>query len=143
MKKIFVLAFLFTMLGVLAEEVTTVSNANEPQWKDFAPVSFVNVEEPKGINKLNETASYWYKRRVKFEEAIEKCRNLTDSDEQFACYQQVKVKQYQENSDYNARIEAQENARLGPQEMYDRTNNMLPIGGYLNNFTRFQPNEFR
>ena len=41
------------------------------------------------------------------------------------------------------REEAKERARMVPNEMYDRTNTMLPIGGYLNNFTKFQPNEFR
>ena len=40
--------------------------------------------------------------------------------------------QYQKNSDYNARLEAIDNAKREPQEMYDRTNDMLPIGGYLN-----------
>ena len=68
---------------------------------------------------------------------------MNDADQKLGCYQQLKVKQYQENSDYNARIEAQEKARMMPQEMYDRTDTMLPIGGYLNNFTKFQPNEFR
>ena len=68
---------------------------------------------------------------------------MTDVGAQVSCYQEVKVKQYQKNSDYNARLEAKERARMVPQEMYDRTNTMLPIGGYLNNFARFQPNELR
>ena len=92
---------------------------------------------------MNETVSYWYKRKADFDSSIKECREMTDVNAQVSCYQEVKVKQYQKNSDYNARLEAQERARMVPQEMYDRTNTMLPIGGYLNNFGRFQPNEFR
>lgn len=140
MKKILVITALFLPLCVIADDIDGIT---EPLWKDFAPPAYIDVEEPKGLGKLNETAAYWYKRKVEFDTAIEKCRALESSDVKFTCYQDVKVKQYQKNSDYNAKIEAQENAKRMPQEMYDRTDNMLPIGGYLNNFTRFQPNEFR
>ena len=126
-----------------AEEIVSLDGLSEPEWKDFAPSTFVDVEEPKGIGKLNETASYWYKRRVEFENGIQECRATEENEAKLACYQQLKVKQYQLNSDYNARLEAQEQARMGPQEMFDRTDTMLPIGGYFNTFTRFQPNEFR
>ncbi len=143
MKKFVVLLALVLPLAVIAEDTVTFDGIIEPEWKDFAPTNFINVTEPKGINKLNETATYWYKRKADFESSIEECRAMTDYDSQLSCFQEVKVKQYQKNSDYNARIEAQERAGLGPQEMYDRTNTMLPIGGYLNNFTRFQPNEIR
>ena len=60
---------------------------------------------------------------------------------QFTCYQDLKVKQYQKNSDYNARLEAIENSKMVPQEIYDKTTNMLPLGN-ITNMMRFQPNEF-
>ena len=141
MRKIFVLLALILPLSVIAEDVVTFDGVSEPQWKDFVPSAYVDVQEPKGLGRLNETAAYWYQRRVDFESAINDCRALEASDEKFSCYQQVKVKQYQANSDYNAKIEAQEKARMGPADMFDRTDTMIPIGGYLNNFTRFQPNE--
>jgi len=143
MKKLIVLIALILPIGVIAEETVTLNGVSEPEWKDFAPEAFADVTEPKGFGKLNETANYWYQRRVDFENGIEECRKMEDNDAKCGCYQQLKVKQYQENSNYNAKIEAQERANLGPQEMYDRTNNMLPIGSYLDNFTRFQPNELR
>lgn len=143
MRKILVLFAVMLPICAIAQEVVSLDGLSEPEWKDFAPATFADVSEPKGIGKLNETASYWYKRRVEFEEGITNCRATADLDEKLACYQQLKVKQYQLNSDYNARVEAQEKQRMGPQEMFDRTDTMLPIGGYLNNFTRFQPNEFR
>lgn len=143
MKKLLVLLTLIAPICVIASEEVALEPSNEPQWKDFAPPAYVNVSEPKGLGKLNETATYWYQRKVNFDNSIQECRDLEASDEKFSCYQQVKVKQYQENSDYNAKIEAMERARLGPQEMFDKTDTMLPIGGYLNNFARFQPNELR
>ncbi len=143
MKKILVLLALLVPVCVFAEETVRLDGLMEPEWKDFVPPAYVDVEEPKGLGKLNETAAYWYKRRVEFENGIEECRAKEANDEKLSCYQQLKVLQYQQNSDYNAKIEAQEQARMGPQEMFDRTDTMLPIGGYLNNFTRFQPNEFR
>lgn len=141
MKKFILLLTLLLPLAVIAEEIVTFDGVAEPNWKDFVPSAYVDVQEPKGLGKLNETAAYWYKRRVDFENAINDCRNLETNDAKYSCYQQVKVKQYQENSEYNAKIEAQEQSRMGPPEMYDRTDTMIPIGGYLNNFTRFQPNE--
>lgn len=143
MKKNIVLIALLMPLCAIAQEVVSLDGLHEPEWKDFAPQAFVDISEPKGIGKFNETASYWYKRKVEFEEGIVNCRATADLDEKLACYQQLKVKQYQLNSDYNARLEAQEQARKGPQEMFDKTDTMLPIGGYLNNFTKFQPNEIR
>lgn len=143
MKRLAILtALLVPMFAIAAEEVV-FDGITEPLWKDFAPSAFVNIEEPKGLGKLNETATYWYKRKLDFDSSIEECRLMEDADMKFSCFQEVKVKQYQKNSDYNARIEAQERTRMGPREMYDRTDTMLPIGGYLNNFTRFQPNEFQ
>lgn len=143
MKVILSLLLVAMPLCVMAGDVVTFNGNIEPEWKDFAPSNYADVSEPKGLGKLNETASYWYKRRVDFETSMEECRLIDDVGAKAACFQEVKVKQFQQNSDYNARIEAMEKARMCPQEMYDKTNNMLPIGGYLDNFSRFQPNELR
>ena len=143
LKTFILLALVLPFSATIAEETVQLDGINEPQWKDFVPSNFIDAPEPKGLGKFNETSSYWYKRRVEFENGIQECCAMNDADQKLGCYQQLKVKQYQENSDYNARIEAQEKARMMPQEMYDRTDTMLPIGGYLNNFTKFQPNEFR
>lgn len=143
LKTFILLAFMITTSVVIADETVQLDGINEPQWKNFVPSNYIDAPEPRGLGKFNETSAYWYNRRVEFEKGIEECRAMNDVDQQLSCYQQLKVKQYQQNSDYNARIEAQEKARMMPQEMYDRTDTMLPIGGYLNNFTKFQPNEFR
>lgn len=143
MKKILALFAIALPLSVCAQEVVSLDGLTEPEWKDFCPATFADATEPRGLGKLNETATYWYKRRIEFEEGITNCRATADLDEKLGCYQQLKVKQYQLNSDYNARIEAQEQQRMVPQEMFDKTNTMIPVGGYLNNFTRFQANELR
>ena len=142
MKKIIILALLLmSPIYALAQEDVSLEGLNEPQWKDFAPVAYVNVQEPKGLGKFNDVAAYWYKRKVDFDNGIEKCRAIEQDDVKLTCYQNLKVKQYQKNSDYNARIEAMERERMNPQVMQDPTTNMYPIGGLLQNFGRFQPNE--
>ena len=142
MKKIIILSLLLVPMLVFAKD-NTINGVEEPQWKDFAPVAYVDVKEPKGIAKFNDVLAYWYKRKIEFDNGIDKCREIDKTELKISCYQDLKVKQYQKNSDYNARIEAMERARMNPQEMQDSTTNMYPIGGLLQNFGRYQPNELR
>ena len=139
MKKFLVALCLVLPLTAIADDL----GLNEPQWKDFVPKTFVDVKEPKGLGKLNVTAKYWYERRMAFEEGILECQTLQAYDERFTCYETLKVKQFKENTDYNARIEAQRQATAGIPEMSDRTDTMLPLNNYVNTFTRFMPNEIR
>lgn len=67
MKKILVLLAVILPLCAAAEDVVSLDGLNEPEWKSFVPPAYVDVDEPKGLGKLNETAAYWYKRRVEFE----------------------------------------------------------------------------
>lgn len=141
MKKIIVLLLLSLPLLAFAKDDISLEGLDEPQWKDFAPVAYVDVQEPKGLAKFNDVIAYWYKRKVEFDKNIEKCRALERNDEKLTCYQDLKVKQYQKNSDYNARIEAMERERMNPVEMQNSTMNMYPIGGLLQNLGKYQPNE--
>lgn len=142
MKRLIILLLLLLIpLFAIAEEKEVVKGVEEPQWKDFAPKAYENVKEPKGLTKFNDVIAYWYKRKAEFDKGIEKCRGVEKAEERVACYQDLKVKQYQKNSDYNARLEAIEQQKMYPQGMQDPTTNMLPIGGYLQNFRNFQPNE--
>ena len=141
MKKIIVLLMLSLPLFVCANEYPSLEGFDEPQWKDFAPVAYVDVKEPKGLAKFNDVVGYWYKRRVEFDKGIEKCRAIEGNNEKISCYQDLKVKQYQKNSDYNARIEAMEQERMNPQEMQMPTTNMYPVGGLIENFSKYQPSE--
>ena len=141
MKKLVILSLLALPLMVYASEEISLEGFVEPQWKDFAPVAYVNVTEPKGFAKFNDVLSYWYKRKVAFDNDIAVCRATEPAEDKIACYQALKIKQYQKNSDYNARIEAMERERMNPQAIQDTTTNMYPIGGLLENFGRYQPNE--
>ena len=116
---------------------------NVPEWSDFAPTAFVNVKEPKCLGKLNVNSKYWYERKVDFENALTECKELSANDERFSCYEKLKVSQYKLNNDYNARIEAKINATSAIPGMENRTDTMIPIGGYLNNMTHYLPNEIR
>ena len=139
MKKILALSLLILPLAAFAADDFGVTI---PEWSDFAPPAFVNVKEPRGIlGKLNVTAKYWYERKVAFEESLEACKAMEANDERFNCYEDLKVKQYKANSDYNARLEAELNPTI--PEMQSKTDTMLPINGYFNNMTRFMPNEFQ
>ena len=67
---------------------------------------------------------------------------MESHEEKFNCYEVLKIKQFKQNTEYNARIEAQQNAMSGIPEMQNRTDTMLPInmfGGYANMI----PNELR
>lgn len=138
MRRIIVsLAFLLPLVA-FAEDF----GLNVPQWKDFAPTAFVDVDEPKGLGKFNVTAKYWYQRRLAFEEGIEACKELGSHEEKFNCYEILKIKQFKENTEYNAKIEAQQQNMSTIPEMQNRTDTMLPInmfGGY----SQMMPNELR
>ena len=142
MKKILALSLLSVPLFAFAE---TDFGATVPQWSDFAPKAFVDVKEPKGLAKLNVNSKYWYARKVAFEEAISDCKALENNEDRFNCYDKVKTKQYRLNDDYNARLEAEMKNVSGSSipGMENRTDTMLPLGGYFNNMTNFMPNEFR
>ena len=138
MKKFFISLALLLPLASIAEDF----GLNVPQWKDFAPSAFIDVEEPKRLGKFNVTAKYWYQRRLAFEEGLAVCSELTTHEEKFSCYENLKIKQFKENTEYNARIEAQQNSMSNIPEMQNRTDTMLPInmfGGYAN----MMPNELR
>ena len=140
MKKIFIsLALLMPLIAFANEDF----GLNIPQWKDFAPTAFIDIKEPKGIGKFNVTAKYWYERRVAFEDGLLECKMIDSHEERFNCFEQLKIKQFKENTDYNARIEAKMNASAGVSNSYDRTDAMIPINNYINTFSRYMPNEFQ
>lgn len=139
MKKIVLALVLLIPLTAFAEEDFGV---NVPEWSDFAPKAFVNVKEPRGLQKLNVTAKYWYQRRVEFESALSDCKSLEANDERFSCYEKLKVAEFKLNDDYNAKLEAEMNRRSSIPGMENPVDNMLPLGGYLDSL-RFMPNELR
>lgn len=139
MKKFITTLLFLTPLISLANEF----DVNAPQWKNFAPKTFVDVQEPKLFKRLNVTAKYWYERRLAFEEGLAECKALTSHEERFSCYEILKIKQYKENTDYNAKIEARQQANSNIQEMNGINNNMVPINNFMNNYTHFMPNELR
>ena len=140
MKRFITLCLLFLPLAAFAEENFGV---NVPEWKDFTPKAFADVQQPKGFGKLNVTATYWYNRRVDFENDLRNCKSLTANEERISCYENLKTNQYRLNSEYNARLEAQANSNTSVPGMQTQADNMMPIGGYLEQMTRYMPNEFR
>lgn len=137
MKKLLASLLLLIPIAAIADDL----GVTVPEWKDFAPQAYIDVKAPKGLGKLNVTARYWYDRRVAFEESITECSELEAVNDRFDCYEKVKARQYALNSEYNARLEAQNNPQI--QEMRNPTDNMLPISNYINTMTQHMPSEFR
>ena len=138
MKKTILMALFLSTLSCYAEDF----GLNVPEWKDFAPTAFIDVDEPKGFGKFNVTAKYWYERKIAFEEGIRNCQDLETHEEKFTCYEELKVKQFKLNTEYNAKIEAQQQNMSSIPEMRNRTDTMLPLnmfGGYA----QMMPNELR
>ena len=81
MKKFLCSLMLILPLTAIAEDF----GLNVPQWKDFAPSAFVDVQEPKRLGKFNVTAKYWYERKLAFEDGIENCKALETHEEKFNC----------------------------------------------------------
>lgn len=139
MKKILAIIMLFIPLVAVADDF----GIKVPEWKDFAPKTFVDVQEPKLFKRLNVTAKYWYERRVAFEEELAECQTLEAHDELFSCYENLKIKQFKQNTDYNARIEARMQNTSDMQYMNNMNSNMLPLNNFMNGYTQFMPNELR
>lgn len=138
MKKFIITFLLMLPLTSFAEDF----GLNIPQWKDFVPSAFVDVKEPKGIGKFNVTAKYWYERRLAFEEGLQACSDKETHEEKLNCYEVLKVKQFKENTEYNAKIEAQQQAMSTIPEMRNPTDTMLPINMF-NGYSQMIPNELR
>ena len=136
MKKLFASVLLLLPLAVLADDF----GITVPQWKDFVPAAYINVKEPKGLARLNPNNKYWYNRKMAFDESINECSTLEANDERFNCYEKIKVSQYAQNTEYNARLEAKNTPVIPGME--NPTDTMIPIGGF-NSLTRNMPNEFR
>lgn len=138
MKKFFMICSLLLPITVFADDM----GIHEPEWKDFAPTAYIDVKAPKGIiGKLNVTAKYWYERKTAFEDGILECQAIQTYEERFNCYEILKIKQFKENTDYNARIEAKQNPSMEYNDPYNRTDSMIPLNNYINTFSTYMPNE--
>lgn len=141
MKRFLLSIFLLAPLAVFAESDFGVT---VPEWKDFVPTAYIDIKEPKGLGKLNAIGIYWYERRIKFEAELENCKSMESNDERFACYEELKVNQFKENTKYNARMEARQNETNNAiPEMINPTANMLPVSNYINTYSQYIPNELR
>ena len=138
MKKFLASILLIIPIAVLAEDF----GMNVPKWEDFAPNAFIDVKEPKGLGKFNVTAKYWFERKIAFEEDIEACKSIESYEERFNCYEVLKIRQYKENTDYNAKIEAQQQSMSNIPEMNNRVDSMIPINMF-SGYTQMMPNELR
>lgn len=111
MKKIFLT--LLILLSIPAAGFAEVILA--PQWTEFCPASYTNAQP----SKLNSSKTYWYNRRLQFEDSISQCGSYTGEDLK-SCYSQVRSAELSKNKVWNEKIQAEEESWARLQE-YNNT----------------------
>ena len=81
MKKILLIVFVLFSLSVYANSFF------EPQWQEFCPSRYANVDSSKWY--YTASGKYWAKRRKLFEERLAKCNGLS-LELRDACYQSLR-----------------------------------------------------
>ena len=110
MKKfLFVFVALFALNQVQAQYF-------EPQWSEFCPPKYLNVKyiEPAWWRGYVEDNNYWVTRKQEFGNNIKYCRGIKNSQEQSACYEDIRKTERNKNVQYEAFYDL----RLKEQESY-------------------------
>ncbi|MBQ3311494.1 hypothetical protein IJG72_05390 [bacterium] len=95
MKKIF---FGLIIFGVVGE--FTNAAILEPEWTEFCPPRYCDSYE----NTFSKDATYWYKRRLQFQNALSKCSAYKDA-EQDNCYAELRAAEERKNKVWDVRQE--------------------------------------
>ncbi len=103
MKKLIIFS-IFLFFGV------SYASQSVPQWSDFCPSEYLNASQVKN----DKEQSYWYWRRLQFEQAMDDCDGYKGEALSF-CYDKVRKAEDRKNSKSsvysNPKYEAQERAR--------------------------------
>ncbi len=105
-----IIVLLSTFLFVILSLPSSAYAASVPQWSDFCPEEYLNASQV----KTDKEQSYWYWRRLQFEQAMDDCNGYTGEALTF-CYEKVKKAEDRKNSKSsvysNPKYEARERAR--------------------------------
>lgn len=97
-----------------------------PQWSEFCPVSYMTAKP----SKLSKNNTYWYERRIQFENAVSQCSSYKDKDLK-SCYAQVREAELNKNKSWNEKIDAQNREHeeyieyRNKQQTYDAINSVI------------------
>lgn len=93
MKKYIATAILFTELTGIAGAAVFA-----PEWTEFCPPKYCESNE----NAFSKDATYWYKRRLQFNNALAKC-SMYQGDQLDACYAELRAAEARKNEVWDVR----------------------------------------
>ena len=97
MKK-YVLVAAFLISVIMSMKVSAAVFA--PEWTEFCPPRYCESNE----NKFSKDATYWYKRRLQFNNALAKC-SAYKGKELDACYEELRAAENRKNEVWDVRYE--------------------------------------
>ena len=96
MKKIVVTLLVFMELANIAATAAVFA----PEWTEFCPPKYCESNE----NMFSKDATYWYKRRLQFNNALARCSALHGA-ELDACYADLRAAEARKNQVWDVRYE--------------------------------------
>ena len=94
MKKIIATAILFVEMAGLAVNAAVFA----PEWTEFCPPKYCESNE----NVFSKDATYWYKRRLQFNNAIARC-SAYHGEQLDACYAELRAAENRKNEVWDVR----------------------------------------
>ena len=106
-------------------------NVNQPSWEEFCPSKYINAKQVKG----DKEQSYWFWRRLQFEQAITKCETKYTDEDLETCYDEIRLseerkKERKISTPINSNYEAMERTRE-KAGAYNENNMFFPGFGTL------------
>ena len=98
----------------------------EPEWTEFCPPRYCDSNE----NAFSKDATYWYKRRLQFQRALNRCSEFK-GQELDSCYEEIRAAEARKNKVWDVRQEekyrtTEYNREYYMEKMkYDSINTML------------------
>ncbi|MBQ3311999.1 hypothetical protein IJG72_07975 [bacterium] len=96
MKKLIATAILFVEVAGLAVNAAVFA----PEWTEFCPPKYCESNE----NKFSKDVTYWYKRRLQFNNALAKC-SAYQGKQLDACYDELRAAENRKNEVWDVRYE--------------------------------------
>ena len=94
MKKIIATAILFAEMTVLSVNAAVFA----PEWTEFCPPKYCESNE----NVFSKDATYWYKRRLQFNNALAKCATYQGAQLD-KCYEELRAAEARKNEVWDVR----------------------------------------
>ena len=96
MKKLLITAMMFAGIVNIAVNAAVFA----PEWTEFCPPRYCDSNE----NKFSKDATYWYKRRIQFNNALAKCA-VYQGEQLDSCYEEIRAAEMRKNKVWDVRQE--------------------------------------